>query len=148
MTRRWVLSLQRNGRIIRQGNENPEVDIFTYVTKGTFDSYLFQLVENKQKFISQVMTSKSPARSAEDVDESVLNYAQIKALAAGNPLIKEKMDLDIEVSRLRTVFAAYQENKRDLQGKISKTYPEKIQILTERISGLEKGYCPCRKHKG
>jgi hypothetical protein len=129
---------QRNGRIIRQGNENPEVDIFTYVTKGTFDSYLFQLVENKQRFISQVMTSKSPARSAEDVDESVLNYAQIKALAAGNPKIKEKMDLDIEVSRLRTVFAAYQENKRDLQGKISKTYPEKIQILTERISGLEK----------
>jgi hypothetical protein len=128
---------QRNGRIIRQGNENPQVDIFTYVTKGTFDSYLFQLVENKQRFISQVMTSKSPARSAEDVDESVLNYAQIKALAAGNPKIKEKMDLDIEVNRLRTVFADYQDNKRRMQANISKDFPEKIKMLTGLIKGLK-----------
>ena len=128
---------QRNGRIIRQGNTNPEVDIYSYVTKGTFDSYLYQLVENKQRFISQVMTSKSPARSAEDIDESVLNYAQIKALAAGNPKIKEKMDLDIEVNKLRTVFAEYQNNKRTLQEDIYKKYPEKIQALTGRINALK-----------
>ncbi len=129
---------QRNGRIIRQGNTNAEVDIFNYVTKGTFDSYLFQLVENKQRFISQVMTDKSPARSAEDVDETVLSFAQIKALCAGNPMIKEKMDLDIEVSRLNTVYGAYKDNKRILQKNIAETYPNRIQSLTERISGLEK----------
>ena len=89
---------QREGRIIRQGNENSEVDIYSYVTEGTFDAYLYQLVESKQKFISQIMTSKSPVRSADDVDEQALSYAEIKALASGNPLIKEKMDLDIEVS--------------------------------------------------
>ena len=129
---------QRNGRIIRQGNENAEVDIFNYVTKSTFDAYIFQLVENKQRFISQIMTDKSPARSAEDIDESVLSYAQIKALAAGNPKIEEKMNLDIEVIRLRTIFGSYQDNKRDLQVKITKTYPEEIQNLTERIKGIEK----------
>ena len=129
---------QRNGRIIRQGNENPEVDIYNYVTKGTFDAFLYQLVESKQRFISQVMTSKSIARSAEDIDESVLSYAQIKAMASGNPKIKLKMDLDIEVSRLRTIFAAYQENKRNMQENISRTYPEEIQRYTQRISGLEK----------
>lgn len=132
------LAVQRNGRIIRQGNENAEVDIFNYVTKSTFDAYIFQLVENKQRFISQIMTDKSPARSAEDIDESVLSYAQIKALAAENPKIEEKMNLDIEVIRLRTIFGSYQDNKRDLQVKITKTYPEEIQNLTERIKGIEK----------
>ena len=96
---------QREGRIIRQGNENPEVDIYTYVTENTFDSYLYQLVESKQKFIGQIMTSKSPVRSAEDIDETALRYAEIKALCAGNPHIKEKMDLDIDVSRLKLLKA-------------------------------------------
>ena len=129
---------QRNGRIIRQGNENAEVDIFNYVTKSTFDSYLFQLVENKQRFISQIMTNKSPARSAEDLDECVLSYAQIKALAAGNPKISEKMNLDIEVAKLRTIYGSYLDNKRDLQQKITKTYPESIQEFTEKVNGIEK----------
>ncbi|MDO4301902.1 MAG: DUF3991 domain-containing protein [Clostridia bacterium] len=129
---------QRNGRIIRQGNENSEVDIFNYVTKGTFDAYLYQLVENKQKFISQIMTSKSPARSAEDIDECVLSYAEIKALAAGDPKIKEKMDLDVEVNRLRAVFANYQDNKQVLQENINVKYPEKIQKINEYISAAEK----------
>ena len=92
---------QREGRIIRQGNENPKVDIYTYVTENTFDSYLYQLVEGKQKFIGQIMTSKSPVRSAEDIDETALSYAEIKALCSGNPHIKEKMDLDIEVQKLK-----------------------------------------------
>ena len=92
---------QRKGRIVRQGNKNKKVHIYRYVTEGTFDSYLWQTVENKQKFISQIMTSKSPVRSCEDVDETALSYAEIKALCAGNPLIKEKMDLDVDVSRLR-----------------------------------------------
>lgn len=129
---------QRNGRIIRQGNENPKVDIYNYITKGTFDAYLYQLVEQKQRFISQIMTSKSPARSAEDVDESVLSYAQIKALASGDPKIKEKMDLDIEVSRLRTVFAAYQEEQRTMQTNIAQTYPAQIMAFQERIEGYNK----------
>ena len=129
---------QRNGRIIRQGNTNPQVDIYNYVTKGTFDAYLYQLVENKQKFISQIMTSKSPARSAEDVDESVLSYAQIKALASGDPKIKEKMDLEIEVSRLRTVYAGYQEERRVMQTNITQEYPQRIQQLQERINGCKK----------
>ena len=97
---------QREGRIIRQGNENKEVDIYSYVTEGTFDAYLYQLVESKQKFISQIMTSKSPVRSAEDVDEQALSYAEIKALASGNPMIKEKMDLDIEVSKLCLLYTS------------------------------------------
>ncbi len=138
---------QRNGRIIRQGNENSEADIYNYVTKGTFDSYLYQLVENKQRFISQIMTSKSPARSAEDIDETVLSYAQIKALAAGNPKIKEKMDLDIEVNRLRTVFAGYQENKRTLQQNIAQTYPSQIQKLNNDISGLTKDMALAENNK-
>jgi N12 class adenine-specific DNA methylase len=129
---------QRNGRIIRQGNTNSEVDIYNYVTKGTFDAYLYQLVENKQRFISQIMTSKSPVRSAEDVDETVLSYAQIKAIATGNPLIKEKMDLEVEVASLRNVFAAYQENKRNLQANIAEHYPAKIQELKSTIKMLEK----------
>ena len=100
MARRWVLSLQQEGRILRQGNRNDTVHIYRYVTEGTFDSYSWQVIENKQKFISQIMTSKSPVRSCEDVDEAALTYAEVKALATGNPYIKEKMDLDIRVSRL------------------------------------------------
>lgn len=129
---------QRNGRIIRQGNENDEVDIYRYATKGTFDSYLYQMVENKQKFISQIMTSKSPARSAEDVDEVVLDYAVMKAITTGNPKLKEKMDLENEVSKLKVLYSDFQGQKRSLQNKISKTYPEKIQMLTEQINGYEK----------
>ena len=127
---------QRNGRIIRQGNENEKVDIYNYVTEGTFDSYLYQLVENKQRFISQIMTNNFVGRSAEDVDETVLSYAQIKSIATGNPKIREQMDLSLEVNQLRTVFAAYQEEKRSLQQKINRTFPEKISSLNERISGL------------
>ncbi|MCD8214323.1 MAG: helicase, partial [Clostridiales bacterium] len=129
---------QRNGRIIRQGNTNKEVDIYSYVTKGTFDSYIYQLLENKQKFISQIMTSKSPVRSAEDVDKTVLSYSQIKALAAGDPKIKEKMDLDIDLARLRTLFADYQSTKRHLQNDILNKYPADIKQLEQHIVGLEK----------
>ena len=103
---------QRKGRIVRQGNKNKKVHIYRYVTEGTFDSYLWQTVENKQKFISQIMTSKSPVRSCEDVDETALSYAEIKALCAGNPLIKEKMDLDVDVSRLRLLKANHQSTGR------------------------------------
>lgn len=128
---------QRNGRIIRQGNENKEVDIYTYVTKNTFDAYLYQLVENKQKFISQIMTSKSFARVSDDVDECVLNYAEVKAIASGDPRIKEKIDLEIEVNKLRTSFAAYQENKRKLQKAITEGFPNKIQSLKQSIEMME-----------
>ncbi len=124
---------QRNGRIIRQGNENKEIDIYNYVTKGTFDAFLYQIVENKQKFISQIMTNKSPLRVAQDIDKVTLNYAQIKALASDNPKIKEKIDLDIEVNKLRLVFAEYQENKRNLQRDVLKTYPEKIKELKSKL---------------
>jgi hypothetical protein len=129
---------QRNGRIIRQGNKNAEVDIYNYVTKGTFDAYLYQTVENKQRFISQIMTSKSPVRSAEDVDEAVLNYAQIKAIATGNPLIKEKMDLEVEVSALNNVFADYQENRRRLKNNIATKYPAQIQECKSLLNLLDK----------
>ena len=139
---------QRNGRIIRQGNENPKVDIYNYITQGTFDAYLYQLVEQKQRFISQIMTSKSPARSAEDVDESVLSYAQIKALASGDPKIKEKMDLDIEVSRLHTVFAAYQEEQRTMQTNIAQTYPAQIRAFQERIEGYNKDIATAKLTEG
>lgn len=128
---------QRSGRIIRQGNSNPDVDIFRYVTEGTFDAYLYQLVENKQKFIGQIMTSKTPVRSAEDIDESSLSYAEIKALASGNPKIKEKMDLDIEVSKLKLSKANYLSEKYELEDKIIKYYPIKIQSIKERIEGLQ-----------
>jgi len=128
---------QREGRIIRQGNENPEVDIYSYVTEGTFDAYLYQLVESKQKFISQIMTSKSPARSAEDVDEQALSYAEIKALASGNPMIKEKMDLDIEVSKLKLLKSNHLSQRYALEDAISKTFPKNIAEARERISGYE-----------
>ena len=126
---------QREGRIIRQGNENPEVDIYSYVTEGTFDAYLYQLVESKQKFISQIMTSKSPVRSAEDVDEQALSYAEIKALASGNPMIKEKMDLDIEVSKLKLLKANHLSQKYALEDAISKGFPKQIAETQAQITG-------------
>ena len=128
---------QREGRIIRQGNENPEVDIYTYVTENTFDSYLYQLVEGKQKFIGQIMTSKSPVRSAEDIDETALSYAEIKALCAGNPHIKEKMDLDIEVSRLKLLKANNLSQRYALEDQIIKEFPQKIKSLEQRIEGYK-----------
>ena len=128
---------QREGRIIRQGNENPEVDIYTYVTENTFDSYLYQLVEGKQKFIGQIMTSKSPVRSAEDIDETALSYAEIKALCAGNPHIKEKMDLDIDVSRLKLLKANHLSQRYALEDQIIKEFPQKIKSLEQRIDGYK-----------
>ena len=128
---------QREGRIIRQGNDNPEVEIFTYVTENTFDSYLYQLVESKQKFIGQIMTSKSPVRSAEDVDEQALSYAEIKALCTGNPYIKEKMDLDIDVSRLKLLKANHLSQKYSLEDQILKSFPKKISSSEERIEGYK-----------
>ena len=128
---------QREGRIIRQGNENPEVDIYTYVTENTFDSYLYQLVEGKQKFIGQIMTSKSPVRSAEDIDETALSYAEIKALCAGNPHIKEKMDLDIDVSRLKLLKANHLSQRYALEDQIIKEFPQKIKSLEQRIEGFK-----------
>ena len=128
---------QRSGRIVRQGNENPKVDIYRYVTEGTFDSYLYQLVEGKQKFASQIMTSKSPVRSAEDIDATALSYAEIKMLATGNPYIKEKMDLDIQVQKLRLIKSSFLSEKYALEDKIVKFYPQQIATLREAIAGLE-----------
>ena len=125
---------QREGRIIRQGNENAEVDIYSYVTEGTFDAYLYQLVERKQKFIAQIMTSKSPVRSAEDVDEQALSYAEIKALASGNPLIKEKMDLDIEVTKLKLLKSSHLSQRYALEDAISKTFPKSLAETQERFA--------------
>ena len=126
---------QREGRIIRQGNENAEVDIYSYVTEGTFDAYLYQLVERKQKFIAQIMTSKSPVRSAEDVDDQALSYAEIKALASGNPLIKEKMDLDIEVTKLKLLKSSHLSQRYSMKDAISKTFPKSIAETQERLAG-------------
>ena len=128
---------QREGRIIRQGNQNPEVDIYTYVTENTFDSYLYQLVENKQRFIGQVMTSKSPARAAEDIDEVALSYAEIKALTAGNPAIKEKMDLDVEVTRLKLLKSSYMSQHFSLEDQISTGLPRSIAYLRRHIAGCD-----------
>ena len=128
---------QRNGRIIRQGNMNKEVKVFNYVTEGTFDSYLFQTLENKQRFISQIMTSKSPVRSCEDVDEQALSYAEIKALCAGNPLIKEKMDLDVQVAKLKVLKADHQSQKFRLQDKLLTKFPADIQETNVHIAGLK-----------
>ena len=128
---------QRNGRIIRQGNMNKEVMVFNYVTEGTFDSYLFQTLENKQRFISQIMTSKSPMRSCEDVDEQALSYAEIKALCAGNPLIKEKMDLDVQVAKLKVLKADHQSQKFRLQDKLLTKFPADIQETNAYIAGLK-----------
>ena len=128
---------QRNGRIIRQGNKNKEVQIYQYVTEGTFDAYLYQTLENKQKFISQIMTSKSPVRSCDDVDEQALSYAEIKALCAGNPMIKEKMDLDIDVARLKVLKADHQSQQYRLEDKLLKYFPAEIEKQTGYIHGFE-----------
>ena len=128
---------QRNGRIIRQGNMNKEVKVFNYVTEGTFDAYLWQTLENKQRFISQIMTSKSPVRSCEDVDEQALSYAEIKALCAGNPLIKEKMDLDVQVAKLKVLKADHQSQKFRLQDKLLTKFPADIQEANAHIAGLK-----------
>ena len=128
---------QRSGRIIRQGNENTDVDVYRYVTEETFDAYLYQLVEGKQKFASQIMTSKSPVRSAEDIDNTALSYAEIKMLATGNPYIKEKMDLDIQVQKLRLYKSHYLSEKYELEDKIIKFYPQEISLLTARVDGLK-----------
>ena len=129
---------QRNGRMVRQGNMNKEVSIFIYITEATFDAYSYQLVENKQKFISQIMTSKSPARSCEDLDEAALSYAEVKALAAGNPMIKEKMDLDIQVARLRTLKAAYNSQHYRLEDAVTGSFPREIRGTECRIQAFEK----------
>ena len=127
---------QQEGRILRQGNQNDKVKIFRYVTEGTFDSYSWQLIENKQKFIGQIMTSKSPVRSCEDVDETALSYAEVKALATGNPYIKEKMDLDIQVSKLKLMKANHTSQKYRLEDNITQHYPHQIAIFKERIEGF------------
>ena len=127
---------QRSGRIVRQGNENPQVNIYRYVTEQTFDAYLYQLVEGKQKFASQIMTSKSPVRSAEDIDETALSYAEIKMLATGNPYIKEKMDLDIQVQKLKMLKSNFLSEKYGLEDKVIKFYPQQIAYLKSRVEGL------------
>ena len=127
---------QQEGRILRQGNQNEKVKIFRYVTEGTFDSYSWQLIENKQKFIGQIMTSKSPVRSCEDVDEAALSYAEVKALAAGNPYIKEKMDLDIQVSKLKLMKANHTSQRYRMEDNITRHYPQQIAVLKERIDGF------------
>ncbi len=137
---------QREGRIIRQGNENAEVDIYSYVTEGTFDAYLYQLVERKQKFIAQIMTSKSPVRSAEDVDEQALSYAEIKALASGNPLIKEKMDLDIEVTKLKLLKSSHLSQRYSMEDAISKTFPKSIAETQERLAGYGADIATVKEH--
>jgi N12 class adenine-specific DNA methylase len=129
---------QRSGRIVRQGNENDKVHIYRYVTENTFDAYLWQTIENKQKFISQIMTSKTPVRVAEDIDESSLNYAEIKALATGNPLIKEKMDLDNEVTKLKMLESNYKSNRYQLEDKVNKIYPKNIIKIKKLIKAVEK----------
>ena len=128
---------QRNGRIIRQGNKNKQVYVYNYVTEGTFDAYLWQTLENKQKFISQIMTSKSPMRSCDDVDEQALSYAEVKALCAGDPRIREKMDLDVQVARLKVLRSDYQNQKYRLEDKLLKHYPEEIQKAKNRIAALK-----------
>ena len=128
---------QRNGRIIRQGNSNKEVKVFNYVTEGTFDAYLWQTLENKQRFISQIMTSKSPVRSCDDVDEQALSYAEVKALCAGNPLIKEKMDLDVQVAKLKVLKADHQSQKYRLEDKLLTQFPADIQQQRAHISALK-----------
>ena len=129
---------QREGRIIRQGNMNERVKIFRYVTENTFDSYLWQIIESKQKFIGQIMTSKSPVRSCEDVDETALSYAEVKALATGNPYIKEKMELDMEVSKLKLAKANHDSQKYRLEDNITQHYPMQMSAIRERIAGFGK----------
>lgn len=137
---------QRAGRTVRQGNENPKVGLYRYVTEGTFDAYCWQLVEGKQKFASQIMTSKSPVRSAEDIDETALSYAEIKMLATGNPYIKEKMDLDIQVQKLKLLKSNFLSEKYSLEDKIIKYYPQRIASLHSRIEGLKADVKTAQEH--
>ena len=137
---------QRAGRTIRQGNKNPEVHIFRYVTENTFDAYLYQILENKQRFISQIMTSKSPVRSTEDIDETALSYAEVKALSTGNPFIKEKMDLDIQVSKLKLLKANHLSQRYALEDRLLKHYPQQIKSAEERIAGYKKDIVLYRQH--
>ena len=137
---------QRSGRIVRQGNQNPDVQIYRYVTEGTFDAYLWQTVENKQKFISQIMTSKSPVRSCEDIDEAALSYAEIKALCAGDPAIKEKMDLDVDVARLRLMKADHQSQQYRLEDRLLKHFPQEIERNQGFLRGLEQDQATVEAH--
>ena len=137
---------QRAGRIVRQGNRNPEVHIYRYVTEGTFDAYLWQTIENKQAFISQIMTSKSPVRSCEDVDETALSYAEIKALCAGDARIREKMDLDVSVARLRLLKADHMSRRYHLEDQLLKTYPREVERCKDVIAGLEKDKAALAAH--
>ena len=138
---------QREGRIIRQGNHNKKVQIFRYVTESTFDSYMWQLIENKQKFISQIMTSKAPVRSCEDVDEAALSYAEVKALATGNPAVKEKMELDVDVANLKLLKANYMNNQYRLEDDIARKFPQQIATLTEIIDGYKTDIAHYQEHK-
>ena len=138
---------QREGRMIRQGNQNKNVEVFRYVTENTFDAYMWQTIESKQKFISQIMTSKSPVRSCEDIDETALSYAEVKALATGNPYIKEKMDLEIDVSRLKLVKANYQSQKYAMEDKLLKYFPREVKITEERIAGYKADIALYEQHK-
>jgi hypothetical protein len=138
---------QREGRAIRQGNENERIGIYRYVTENTFDSYMWQTIENKQKFISQIMTSKSPVRSCEDIDETSLSYAEIKALATGNPYIKEKMDLDISVARLKLIKANFQSQKYALEDSLLKHFPKEIKLTEERIEGYRQDMARYEQYK-
>jgi len=139
---------QRSGRIVRQGNQNDEVHIFRYVTENTFDAYLYQILENKQRFISQIMTSKSPVRSAEDIDETALSYAEVKSLATGNPLIKEKMDLDIQVSKLKLLKANHLSQRYALEDRLLKQFPRQIKSTEERTACYEKDIARYERHSG
>ena len=146
MARRWVLSLQRKGRIVRQGNMNEKVHIYRYVTEGTFDAYLWQTLENKQKFISQIQSSKSPVRSCEDVDETALSFAEVKALCAGDPRIKEKMDLDVDVSRLKLLKADHQNKLFRMEDDLIKHFPEEIAKTENFIKGIQEDMQTAEQH--
>lgn len=135
---------QQEGRILRQGNMNPKVQIFRYVTEGSFDAYMWQILETKQKFIAQVMTSKSPVRACQDVDDTALSYAEIKALATGNPEIKQKMDLDIQVARLKMLKANHVSQHYRLETDIARTYPSQITAEKERIENLSRDIAACQ----
>ena len=133
--------------MIRQGNTNESVDVFRYVTENTFDAYMWQTIESKQKFISQIMTSKSPVRSCEDIDETALSYAEVKALATGNPYIKEKMDLEIDVSKLKLVKANYQSQKYAMEDRLLKYFPREVKLTEERIAGFKADMSLYERHK-
>ena len=138
---------QRNGRIIRQGNQNKEVQVYQYVTEGTFDAYLYKTLENKQKFISQIMTSKAPVRSCEDVDEAALSYAEVKALATGNPAVKEKMALDVDVAKLKLLKANHMNNQYRLEDDIARNFPQQIAKLMEIIDSYKADIAHYSEHK-